>query len=176
YEKYRQIKPGDMQALAGLAVVYGESGDTVKASKLYDDMLARGDSVPMLDMFSAGISLFKAGQYDRASRAFQEVLKKSPYYRDALYNLASTYLSMGSVKDTTVPQSQRDARAKQVGEKMLPVARRMVEIDSYNRNSLRMLAMAYQFAGLQDSVLSALTKAEELPFEVNVTTFQETQG
>ncbi|MBI4500059.1 MAG: tetratricopeptide repeat protein [Gemmatimonadetes bacterium] len=176
YEKYRQIKPGDMQAVAGLAQVYGQSGDTAKASRLYDDILVKADSVPLLDLFSVGISLFQAGQYDQASRAFQGVLKKSPYYRDALYNLASTYLSMASIKDTTISKADRDAMTKQIGDKMLPVALRMVEIDSYNRNSLRMLAMAYQFTGMQDSILAALTRAEELPFEVNVSSFQEAQN
>ncbi len=176
YQRYRQEKPGDMQALAGLAVVYQESGDSVRAAKLYDEMLAKADQVPLLDLFGAGISLFKSGQYQRAADAFQAVLKKSPYYRDALYNLASTYLSMSSTKDTTIPQAQREATTKQVGEKMLPIARRMVEVDSYNRNSLRMLAMAYQFAGMQDSILAALTRAEDLPYEVNVTTFQEVEN
>ncbi len=176
YQKYRQDKPTDMQALAGLATVYQESGDTVKASQLYDDILRQADAVPLVDLFSTGISLFKAGQYNKAADAFQAVLKKSPYYRDALYNLASTYLSMSSVKDTSIPQSQRDAMTKQVGEKMLPIARRMVEIDGYNRNSLRMLAMAYQYSGNQDSILAALTRAEELPFEVSVSSFQEVEN
>src|ERR1043165_10015153 len=108
-------------------------------------MLARGDSVPMLDMFGAGIALFKSGQYDRASNAFQAVLKKNPYYRDALYNLASTYLSMGSAKnDSSMTPAQKEARSKQIGEQMAPVAKRMADLDPYNRNSLRMLALAYQ--------------------------------
>ena len=175
YLKYQQIKPNDMQAVAGLAQVYGQSGDTAKASQLYDDILVKADAVPLLDLFSVGITLFQAAQYERASRAFQGVLRKSPYYRDALYNLASTYLSMASVKDTTMSKADRDSLTKGIGEKMLPVARRMVEIDSYNRNSLRMLAMAYQFTGMQDSVLAALTRAEDLPFEVNVSSFQEVQ-
>ena len=176
YEKYRADKPGDMQALSGLAAVYQESGDTVRSNKMYDDILAKSETVPMLDMFGAGIALFKANQYERAAQAFQAVLKKSPYYRDALYNLASTYLSMSSVRDTTIPQAQRDAKTKELGEKMLPVARRMVEIDAYNRNSIRMLAMAHQFAGNQDSILAALTRAEELPFEVTVNGFQQVEN
>ena len=101
-----------------------------------------------------GISLFSSGDLDRAAQAFQAVLKKSPYYRDALYNLASTYLSMGSTKDTTIPQAQRDATVKKIGEQMVPIAKRMVEVDGYNRNSLRMLAVAYQYVGQQDSVLA----------------------
>src|SRR6185436_4273616 len=53
---------------------------------------------------------------------------------------------------------------------------RMVELDPYNRSSLRMLALAYQYQGMQDSVLDILTRAEDLPFEVNVTGFQEVEN
>ena len=130
----------------------------------------------MLDLFSMGISLFSSEDLDRAAQAFQSVLKKSPYYRDALYNLASTYLSMGSTKDTTISQAQREASSKKVGEQMVPIAKRMVELDGYNRNSLRMLAVAFQYVGQQDSVLAYLTRAEELPFEISVTIFQATQN
>jgi hypothetical protein len=39
-----------------------------------------------------------------------------------------------------------------------------------------MLALAYQYQGQQDSVLALLTRVEELPFEVAVTAFQETDN
>lgn len=176
YERYRREKPGDTQALTGLAVVYDASGDTARAAKLYDEILLNSESVPALDLFSAGIQLFRSNQYDRAAVAFRAVLKKNPYYRDALYNLASTYLTTGSVRDTTLSQAQKDSLARLVGEKMLPVAKQMVALDGQNRNTLRMLAVAYQYLGLQDSVLRELEKAEALPFEVNVLAFQPTQG
>lgn len=202
YERYRKEKPGDTQALTGLAVVYEASGDTARAARLYDDILTNADNVPTLDLFGAGIQLFRSNQYDRAALAFQGVLKKNPNYRDALYNLASTYLTMGSVHDTilvpkkerealrasvrdsamatmktdSLTKARRDSASRAVGEKMLPVARRMVELDGQNRNTLRMLAVAYQYIGEQDSVLKQLERAEALPFEVNVLGFQAMQA
>ena len=175
YIEYQTVKPSDMQALSGLATVYQESGDSVKAGKLYDEMLTKADQVPMLDLFSAGISLFRSGQHEKAAQAFQEVLKKNPYYRDAMFNLASTYLAM-SPRDTSVSQAQRDAATKALGERMLPVTQRMALLDGQNKSTLRMLAMAHQFTGNQDSVLAALTRAEELPFELAVSAFQEVEG
>ncbi len=175
YQRYRQEKPGDTQALTGLAVVYASAGDTARANKLYDEILMNADNVPALDLFSAGIQLFRDGRYPRAAQAFQAVLKKNPYYRDALYNLSSTYLSMGSSRDTTLSQAQKDAMAKQVGQQMLPITQRMVQIDGQNRNTLRMLAVAYQYLGDQDATLKALEAAESLPFEVSVQVFQPTQ-
>ncbi|MBI4420609.1 MAG: hypothetical protein HY560_07260 [Gemmatimonadetes bacterium] len=190
YQNYLVLRPNDMQAVSGLAVVYDGAAETAKeannaakaedykarASKLYEGILAKADEVPFLDLFSTGITLFRSGDYARAVQAFQAVVKKSPYYRDALYNLASTYLSMGSMKDTTLTQAARDAEAKRIGEEMLPIAKRMVEVDGYNRNTLRMLAVAFQYLGMNDSVLAMLTAAEGLPFEVNIGVFQQTQS
>ena len=172
YERYRKEKPGDTQALAGLAVVYDAAGDSVRAAKLYDEILANCDNVPQLDLFSAGIQLFRGGKYPSSARAFQCVIKKNPYYRDALYNLASTYLSMGSSRDSSLTQPQKDSIAKGIGEQMLPVTKRMVSIDGQNRNTLRMLAVAFQYVGEQDSTLKALETAEALAYEVSVVTFQ----
>jgi hypothetical protein len=72
--------------------------------------------------------------------------------------------------------AQKDARSKQIGEQMAPVAKRMAELDPYNRNSLRMLALAYQYQNQQDSVLALLTRVEDLPFEVTVTGFQDVEN
>jgi thioredoxin-like negative regulator of GroEL len=189
YEKYREIKPGDMQAVSGLALVYDEAGKAAaeagdgaraqeyaaKSSALYGDVLASTDSVSAMELFSVGISLFRSGSYPRAAEAFEAVRRKNPYYRDALYNLASTYLSMGSSSDTSVSQAQKDEQSRAVGEKMLPVARQMVSLDPYNRNSLRMLAVAFQYLNQNDSVLLMLEAAEGLPFEVTVNAFQPSQ-
>jgi hypothetical protein len=190
YEKYRQVRPGDMQAVSGLAVVYDEAGKaaaaagdnaratdyTGKSSRLFDDILAKSDSVPTMDLFGVGIALFRSNDYARAARAFELVRAKNPYFRDALYNLASTYLSLGSSRDTTLTQAQKDAQSREVGEKMLPAARQMVALDPYSRNTLRMLAVAFQYLNQNDSVLLMLEAAESLPFEVTVNVFQQAQG
>jgi hypothetical protein len=190
YLKYREVKPTDWQAATGTAIVYSRAGavaketgnldkyrqDTAQAGKLYDDIIAHAEEVPFVELFQAGITLFGDQDFIRAVKAFEASLKKNPYYRDALYNLASTYLSMGSAKDSTSSAAQKEARSKQIGEQMAPIARRMADLDPYNRNSLRMLALAYQYQGQQDSVLALLTRVEELPFEVAVTGFQEVEN
>lgn len=201
YERYRQEKPADMQGLTGLAVVYDAKGDTARASKLYDEILTNAETVPALDLFSTGISLFRGGQYERAAQAFQAALKKNPYYRDALYNLASTYLSMANVPDTvlltpkardsigqavkdaakanaikdSILRVRKDSVSLAIGKLMLPVTRQLVALDPQNQSTLRMLAVAYQYFGDQDSTLKALERAEALPFEVAVQAFQPTE-
>ena len=168
YTKYRKIKPGDRQALTGLAAAYEGGGDKTKASAVYDTIMSQSDSMSAIDMFATGISLFRAQNLEMAARAFELTLKKNPYFRDALFNLCSTYLSLGSTKDT--------ATSRKVGERMLPAARRLVEVDGQNQNTIKMLALAFQYLNQQDSVFNMLQKAEELPFEVTVVAFQPTAG
>ena len=82
---------------------------------------------------------------------------------------------MGSTSDTTISQEERDVASKAVGDKMLPVTKRLAEIDGYNRNSLHMLAIAYQYVGEPDSVYALLQMVDSLPFEVNVSKFEATE-
>jgi tetratricopeptide (TPR) repeat protein len=168
YLQYRKLKPSDRTALTGLASVYDATGDSARANGIYDSIMAQADSMSALDLFSTGIALFRNQNLQQAAKAFELTLKKNPYYRDALFNLCSTYLSLGSTRDT--------AASRLVGQRMLPVARRLVEVDGYNQNTLKMLALAFQYLNEQDSVFLMLQAAEDLPFEVRVDAFQPTQG
>ncbi|HXF96974.1 MAG TPA: tetratricopeptide repeat protein [Gemmatimonadales bacterium] len=197
YRDYLAQYPGDAEATAALAAVFNAAGKRDSATALYRAVLDRADSVTFLDLFQAGVAIFRGApsmpdtaavaqrcrgavqgtpaavrracrdsvarvmdEYRRASdetyrmagRAFAEVLKKNPYYRDALYNLANTYYQL---RDTA---------------NLLPVAQRLVQVDPMNRNSNLLLAQAYQFRGRGDSALYYLQVSDSiLPVEVNIT-------
>jgi tetratricopeptide (TPR) repeat protein len=90
--------------------------------------------------------------FQLAARAFEAVLEKNPYYRDALFNLANTYYQM---RDTS---------------KFLSVAQRLVAVDPMNRTSNLLLAQAFQMRAQGDSALRYLQISDSiLPVEVNVT-------
>ncbi len=175
YDVYLAVRPDDTSARLSLAIVHEGAGDSAAALSAYDDILAQAPTLGTEDLFRVGIALFQSQQLPRAVAAFQSVLRQNCYFRDALFNLSSTYLSMGSTSDTTISQEERDAASKVVGDKMLPVTKRLAEIDGYNRNSLRMLAIAYQYVGEPDSVYALLQMVDSLPFEVNVSEFEATE-
>ncbi|MGH7606197.1 MAG: FxLYD domain-containing protein, partial [Gemmatimonadales bacterium] len=82
--------------------------------------------------------------YRLAAEAFESGLKLNPYFRDGLFNLVNTYLTLN---DSTG---------------MLAPAQRLVGVDPLNRMSLRLLAFAHQRRGAVDSTLYYLRIADSL--------------
>jgi tetratricopeptide (TPR) repeat protein len=94
-----------------------------------------------------------AETYRLAGRAFEIGLKKNPMYRDGLFNLATVYFVL------------RDSA------NMLPVAQRLYALDPLNRQTLRLMAQAWQFRHRGDSTLYYLTADSLLPVEVSIEQF-----
>lgn len=82
--------------------------------------------------------------YQLAAQAFETGLKMNPYFRDGLFNLVNTYLTL---EDSTA---------------MLATAQRLVAVDPLNRGSLRLLAFAHQRHGRVDSTVHYLRIADSL--------------
>ncbi|MEK6768941.1 MAG: tetratricopeptide repeat protein [Gemmatimonadota bacterium] len=181
YREYLRRKPRDMEALTSLASVLSSLNRTEEAAAIYDSILAHPDSLGSFELFETGVALFRQNRYQIAAQAFQLGLQKNPLHRDALFNLANTYVAGN---DT--------ARA-------LPAAKRLVAVDSMNRSSIRLLAAAYQRVGAgaraQDSILRArrdtsaarfrriyqayadstlrqLQRQDSLPWEISVQRFE----
>ena len=57
YQGYLTAYPRDMQATAGLAAVYSQSGKPEQARALYSDILAHADSADAADLFAVGREL-----------------------------------------------------------------------------------------------------------------------
>jgi tetratricopeptide (TPR) repeat protein len=92
--------------------------------------------------------------YRGAAGAFEAGLVHHAVNRDAMFNLVNTYYRL---RDTV---------------KMLGAAQKLYAVDPMNRNTVRLLATAWQLRGNIDSTLRYLEIAEEqLPAEVTVTSF-----
>jgi tetratricopeptide (TPR) repeat protein len=95
------------------------------------------------------------GTYQLAAQAFETGLKMNPHYRDGLFNLVNTYLTLN---DSTA---------------MLATAQRLVAVDPLNRMSLRLLAFSHQRLGRVDSTLHYLRQADSLLVaDVTVSVFE----
>lgn len=89
-----------------------------------------------------------------AAQAFEAGLKLNPYFRDGLFNMVNTYLTLNDSAG------------------MLPVAQRLVSVDPLNRQSIRLLAFAHQRLGQLDSTLHYLRVADStLVADVTVSQF-----
>jgi len=153
YRDVLTVRPRDLQAQASVASVLFALQRPREAQAVYDSMLAHADSMESLDLFDAGVVLFRQNRFDLASRAMELGLAKNRCYRDALYNLANTYLA---AKDSV---------------HLLDAARRLVAVDSMNRQSLQLLAAAMQRNGDTQGTLRTLLKRDSLSWELTVQRF-----
>lgn len=203
YAYYRKIKPDDPQAMSGEAAALAASGHAERASSLYDSVLTIADSLPVLDVFSTGVALYQSGRLKVAAEAFQKGLARSPYYRDALYNLSNTYVAMADRIDSVADaksdsinnaagktaaarkhadaavakvRTQADSETNRIGVEMEPFARRLVDADPCNRLANRLLTAAFRYQNKQDSALAVLTRFKKLGFDVRVTAFDASPG
>jgi tetratricopeptide (TPR) repeat protein len=153
YRDVLKLRPRDLAAQASLAGVMTALHHEDQARMVYDSMLAHSDSMESLDLFDAGVALFRSARYQLAARFIETGLAKNRCYRDGLYNLANAYLA---AKDST---------------KLLDAAHRLVAVDSMNRSSLQLLARAFQDNDEKDSVVWILLRADSLPWEIQGITF-----
>jgi tetratricopeptide (TPR) repeat protein len=176
YRRFRKDAPSDPQALTGLASVLQEAGHADEAMAMYDTVLAMADSMPTIDLFQAGVAMLRSKRYQRAALLFERGLQRDPYYRDALFNLANTYLSIALQvdADSTKSDSAKARETREWGKKMAPIVDRLLAADPANYGSLRLLLGAYRLQGNEDSALAAAQRANDLPFDVTVSTFQPT--
>lgn len=168
-EAYLKETPGDPNAQQALARIGTTSGDTAAVSGIYRDMLANPAKYTDIQLFEAGSALSFAKRYQDAAQMFEIGLQSNPYYRDALFNLATVYYER---KDY---------------DKMAAVASRLVQIDPNNPDNWRQLAAAYQGRmrnatdakakkAAQDTLLKFLTKSDSMPVKVSFSEFRHSGG
>ena len=164
-----------------LGVVYGQRGDYPRAIQSYRRALAVADSTPgdtaaailqseaemraasLTGLLSAGAQLFGRDQFRESAEAFRYLTQIDPNNRDAWYNLALALYKLETWSD------------------LVPVARRVVQIDPANYNAQIILFNAYK--GLSDQAkaqnnaaaerenrdlaLQTLERADALPVQVD---------
>lgn len=132
FKAFLDAYPEDDQrtsAQAGMARMHQILGDTAAVASVFAEMVATPSKYTESQLLEGGTNAFNAEKFEIAEKLFQAVLTRNPYYRDALFNLANTYWSM-----------------KQ-WDKMMPVSRRLVEVDPNNPDAWQLLAIAYKGRG-----------------------------
>ncbi len=101
FERYVKWVPGDAEAKRGLAGAYRGAGQVDKAQAIEKELVASGagaggaaGGAGAQDLMTVGINLYNDKKYTEAAAAFEQVVAARPYDRDALFNLANTYLAM----------------------------------------------------------------------------------
>lgn len=163
--EYVKEVPGDPNAQQALARLGMASGDTVAVAAIYSEMVANPAKFTDIQLFEAASAMAMAKKFDVSTKLYEAGLENNPYYRDALFNLATVYFEQKAY------------------DRMLPVANRLVQVDPSNPDNWRQLAAAHQ--GLmrttkdaklkkmhQDTLLKALTRSDSMPVRVSISEFR----
>jgi tetratricopeptide (TPR) repeat protein len=126
YQAYLKDYPNDAGAQSGLARAQLLAGDSASANKIYAEMLGSPDKYSDMQLFEAGVNAARADRPKDAANLFEAGLKKNPYYRDGLFNLAVTYLSTNQL------------------DKLPPILDRLVSVDPNNPENYRVFVNYYQ--------------------------------
>jgi tetratricopeptide (TPR) repeat protein len=168
FQKYLQWQPKDIEAKRGLAAAYRGMGQAEKAQALEQEIVAAGGTAGggaggaagagSTDLMNVGVNLYNDKKYKEAADAFAKVAAAEPYNRDALFNLANTYLAL---KD---------------GPNLLATAQKLSAIEPMSENSLKLVGEGYKQANKVDDAVKIAEQVLALPVDVKVTDFATAAG
>jgi tetratricopeptide (TPR) repeat protein len=167
YQKYLKdypSGPNTAPAQAGLTAALKASGNTEALASNWQQMAASPASFSDLQLYDAATQAFQANQIDLAVKLADAAQQANPWLRAGLYNAANIYW-----------------KANQFA-KMLPVAKRLVQIDPNNPDNFQLEGIAYQglakaakdpkvVKAYNDSLNTALTSGDKMPIRVTFTEF-----
>ena len=147
FEAILERDPDDTDVRSLLAMALAQSGQGAGALSVFDEILASEDGAP-LDYYNAGVTLYGAGELDKAVLAFEKTIARSPMYKDALQNLIQTYFELDNY------------------EALVPHAQSLLELDPFNDYVHRMYVRALSQLEHAD-LIPALDVLQALPFVVD---------
>ena len=148
------------------------AGDTTAFVKSYEALLANPSAYEYQDLLNSAVNAARSNKAADAARLFEGTLAQNPWSRDALFNLAVTYLTL------------------EQNDKVSPIATRLVAVDPANPENYNLGARAYLAlakvaqtakktsvaAAYNDSTLTWYSKGNKLPVEVTFTEFSPSES
>ena len=152
------------QAVQNIAKMYIAAGDSLQIGKIYAPMIAAPQNYSEGTLLQAGVLASQFRRPDDAALLFNGVASRNPYQRDALNNLAASYIQAGE------------------NDKVVPIIDKLVALDPSNPDNW--LLYAFNYVGLlkhtkdvklnkmyNDSLVYYNNKSEKMPVKVQFTEF-----
>ncbi|PYP73050.1 MAG: hypothetical protein DMD41_07140 [Gemmatimonadetes bacterium] len=159
YQAYVAAYPTDADAVMSLAALYSQSARPAEASGVFDAFFSHAAAVDVGVLFDLGQRLVNGGALTTGAKAYALGLQRSPWNRNALFDLGSAYLNL---KDTA---------------NAVATAQRLVALDPLSRASLRLAASAWDLRGRRDSAQRYVALVDStLAVDVSVGSFVPDSG
>lgn len=181
-QEYLKEFPGDMKAQSTIATAQLKSGDITAARRLFDEMLANPDKYSDLNLLEAGVGAARASQNGMAAQLFEAGLKKNPYSRDGLFNLATVYTDSSLSKLEQIPEVLKRLNAvdpenpdnAQLGALYWQSKARSLRAAAEGKDIPNPAAVAFKMAN--DSLLHYYEKYQNAKVKVSFTLFSHDEG
>jgi len=143
WQDYLSVATNDLllaDAVDQLSQAYIAAGDSASVPTVYAQMLASPSKYGELALVHAGVVATRAGHQADAEKLFEAALAQNPYSRDALNNIAATYI-----------QNNQFTKA-------FPMIDRLMALDPSNPDNPLLYAFAYQglYKGTKDKKLQKI--------------------
>jgi len=143
WQDYIAIANNDLllaDAIDNVARAYTAAGDSASVATVYAPILANPAKYGELTLIHAGVVATRSGHHADAEKLFSGALAQNPYSRDALNNLAATY-----IQNNAYP-------------KAFPLIDKLVAMDPSNPDNPLLYAFAYQglYKGTKDKKLQKI--------------------
>jgi tetratricopeptide (TPR) repeat protein len=153
------VDPADVDAKRALAQALRAAGMADSARTLEQGLLqaaGTGGGVSAGAVMDLGVSAYREQKYAEAAEAFNKVLAMEPNNRDALFNLANSYLGLSN------------------WAKLGETADRLLTIEPYNEFVNKASIRAHQQQKHSTAANAAATKLLAMPVAIEVTAFAVT--
>jgi tetratricopeptide (TPR) repeat protein len=143
WQDYIAVANNDLllaDAVDNIARMYVEAGDSASMSAVYAPMIANPARYGELTLVHAGVVATRNGRHADAIKLFDAALAQNPQSRDAINNLAATYIQNNEFT------------------KAFPLIDRLVKLDPSNPDNPLLYAFAYQgmYKGTKDKKLQKI--------------------
>ncbi|HSE28486.1 MAG TPA: tetratricopeptide repeat protein [Gemmatimonadales bacterium] len=154
-----QLDPADVDAKRGLAQALRSAGMADSARTVEQGLLqaaGTGGAVSAAAVMDLGVAAYREQKYKEAAEAFAKVLAMEPNNRDALYNLANSYLGLND------------------WARLSETADRLLLIEPYNEFVNKASIRAHQQQKHAAAANAGATKLLAMPVAIEVTAFSVT--
>lgn len=153
WQQYLQWVPGDADAKKAYARALRADGQPDAAAAIERELISGGGGeVATADLMNAGVNFFNDKNYTEAAATFGRVVQREPWNRDALFNLANSYLGL------------------QNGPELVKTGLALTALDPMNEKSVKLLAQGYQLEKNQPMIVKYYTELEAMPFSLEIET------
>lgn len=147
----------DVRARADLARALDGMGRSEEATEIYTGLLSE-EGLESTELLNLGVALFRAGQHDQASRAFERLTGILPHSRDAWFNFANALF------------------AAEKWEALARIGDRLVELDPLGENTALIVARARLESGDEEGAHRDVQRSDTLPVHLEQLQMQPTRG